>query len=482
MPSETAGGPPAKKHCAQPTPYYNGPDAAAVKEERTKNLADGLYTFYKEPVMIVRGHMQHVYDESGKQYLDAYNNVQSVGHCHPHVTKRITETLSTMGTLNTRYLNPLVGKYCEKLRSVLPSELDTFVFVNSGSEANDLAIRLARNHTHRNGVIALQNAYHGVTGTCTGVSTCLAPGTPIPIPGRRSTAHTNDKNEGCLDHAYYSHDVRVVTVPDNVRGQYKYSDPEAGTKYAHAIQELLDHDNGNDILGNKWDVAAFIHESVQGCGGQVTFPDGYLQSAYQTVRAAGGLCIADEVQVGFARSGEHFWAFESQGVVPDILTLGKPVGNGHPLGVVVMRKEIAKSFALCQFFSTFGGNPTSCAAGLAVLEAIEQDNLRENCRAQSVLLMKLLGEVKARHSCVAEIRGLGLFVGIEVVVPGTNEPDPQRTVSILEISKSLGLLVGKGGPHGNVIRIKGPLCLTQSDVHFLADVLEQSIVESGARK
>lgn len=302
--------------------------------------------------MLVEGAMQYIFDEQGRRYLDAYSNVCHIGHCHPHVVQSVQAAMATVLT-NTRYLHPRIVQYAEKLKSKLPKELDTCFFVNSGSEANDLAVRLARVYTGKKGVVVLQHAYHGTTATCTGMSTCLAPGTGI----------------GCIDWEYNSRDIHVAERPDLLRGPYKYGDKEAGPKYAKIIDDTIESKCPDNV-------ACFLAESVQGVGGQVFYPDGFLADTYKYVRARGGVCIADEVQVGFGRC-VNYWGFESQGVVPDIVTFGKPIGNGFPLAAVVCKRKIAEAFNDCQYFNTAGGNPVACAAGLAVLEAIEADNLQK---------------------------------------------------------------------------------------------------------
>jgi 4-aminobutyrate aminotransferase-like enzyme len=320
-----------------------------IQQFRAKHFSSSLKTSYEEPILMVRGEMQYMYDEDGNKYLDAYNNVAHVGHCHPHVVKAAQEQLARLNT-NTRYLHPNLILYAQKLLATFPSKLNACFFVNSGSEANDLALRLARTYSGGDGVVVLENAYHGTTVATSGISPTksVGPGgSPLP------------------------QNVRVAVVPDTYRGKYGRECPNAGELYALDVKkqiESLEKDNHH--------IAAFFCESIQGVGGQIVFPEGYLQTAYEFVRNSGGLCVADEVQVGFGRVGTHFWGFETQEVVPDIVTLGKSIGNGFPLGCVVTTKEIAESFAQLEYFNTFGGNTVACAVGVAVLEVIENENLQ----------------------------------------------------------------------------------------------------------
>ncbi|EFC50032.1 predicted protein, partial [Naegleria gruberi] len=429
-----------------------------VIQDRSKFLAKAQYTFYQKPIMLVKGERQYAWDESGKKYLDCYANVAHVGYAHPHVTKAATEQLMCINS-NTRYLHDKIVKLADKLTSKMPkdSDLNVCFFVNSGSEANDLAIRLARVYTSRNTVVALENSYHGTTGTCTGVSSSISTGTSAKCP----------------DWDYYAKDVEYIRVPDLMRGPYQKE--TAVSEYIKDIDGAYEKRAKGE---NDHDIAAFIHESIQGVGGQFVFPPGYLQQVYEKVKSSGGICIADEVQTGFGRIGSHFWAFEHDQVVPDIVTMGKPFGNGQPLGCVVTTRKIAEAFNNSQYFNTFGGNPVSCAIGLSVIEVIDQENLQQNSLEVGTYLKDGLTNLMKYHKLIGEVRGKGLFLGVELVKDahsGDLTPAQDETKFIWERTKELGVLVGSGGPLRNVLRIKGPVCLTVEDAQFLIDCLDHAL-------
>src|SRR6185436_336747 len=330
---------------------YSGPTAAEVLAQRKQFLNPGIFLYYKEPIMFVEGKMQYLWDDKGNRYLDGLGGIVtvSVGHCHPHVVAAAMKQSETLQHSTTIYLHPNVGAFAEKLASKLPGELKVCYFVNSGSEANDLALLMARVHTGNYDVIALRNAYHG--GNASGMG---------------MTAHSNWKYN--VPHSF---GVHHAIAPYPYRGPYGYDDADAGRKYADDVKSLIDY-------ATPGKVAAFIAESIQGVGGFVEFPQGYLKHAYEHVRAAGGVCIADEVQTGFGRTGTHFWGFETQGVIPDIVTMAKGIGNGAPLAAVVTTPKIAATIAQKTHFNTFGGNPVVCAIGQAVLEVIDRENLQAN--------------------------------------------------------------------------------------------------------
>jgi alanine-glyoxylate transaminase/(R)-3-amino-2-methylpropionate-pyruvate transaminase len=399
--------------------------------------------------MIVEGRGQYLFDEKGRRYLDGFAGIVtvSVGHGHPHVVAAAQAQIERLAHTTTIYLHPNLPQYAAALAAKMPGDLKVCYFTNSGSEANDLAILMARAFTGNFDVIALRNGYHG------GSAGTMA-----------LTAHSTWKYN--VPHAI---GVHHALAPDRYRGPWGYDDADAGKKYANDVRELI----GFATPGK---VAAFIAESIQGVGGTIVFPDDYLREAYTHVRAAGGLCIADEVQAGFGRTGTHYWGFETQGVVPDIVTMAKGIGNGAPLAAVVTTPQIAQALTAKIHFNTFGGNPVCCAIGKAVLEVIEREGLQENARTVGAHLHAGLLQLQQKHSLIGDVRGLGLMLGVELVKDrATKEPAKAECAQVFERARELGLLIGKGGLHGNVLRIKPPMCLTVADADFLLAVLDQAL-------
>lgn len=424
-----------------------------ILQSRKEHIGKSLSVSYAKPLHIVRGSMQYLYDEDGRAYLDAVNNVPHVGHSHPRVVETIARQMAVLNT-NTRYLHENLARYAGRLCATLPKPLSVCFFLNSGSEANELALRMARAHTKAKDLIVVDVAYHGNTTTLVEIS-------PYKFDGPGGS--------GAPDW------VRKAALPDPYRGAFGYDDPRAGEKYARAVA-----DAAYLIRGEGRALCGFIAESVLSCAGQIVLPPGYLQHAYKHTRDAGGVCIADEVQVGFGRVGAHFWAFETQSVVPDIVTLGKPIGNGHPLGAVITTPEIAASFANgMEFFSTFGGNPVSCAAGLAVLDVIAAERLQQNAFEVGEHLMSGLRELKEKHAVIGDVRGLGLFVGVEMVLDReTREPAPDQAAYAANRMKECGVLVSTDGPFHNVLKIKPPLVFTRANAEFLVSTLNLVLSEN----
>ena len=409
---------------------------------RRRVIGPNLSVAYRTPVKIVRGRMQYLYDESGRQYLDAYNNVPHVGHSHPRVVRAATEQMLVLNT-NTRYLHDTLAMFAERLIATLPAALRVCYFVNSGSEANELALRLARAHTRRRDVIVLDAAYHGNTTSLVDISPYKFNG-----PG----------GEGAPPW------VHVLPLPDTYRGKYRRDDPRAGEKYAEFARYVRNP-------------SAVIAESAPSVAGQIILPDRYLASLYAIVRAAGGVCIADEVQTAYGRMGTDFYAFEAQHVVPDIVVLGKPIGNGYPLGAVVTTAEIAASFDNgMEFFSTFGGSTVACAVGLAVLEVVEEERLQDHAREVGDLLLARLRALLADHPLVGDIRGSGLFLGIELVKDReTLEPAAAAASEVSNRMRDRGILLGTDGPFHNVIKIRPPMPFTAADAEQLAVTLAETL-------
>jgi alanine-glyoxylate transaminase/(R)-3-amino-2-methylpropionate-pyruvate transaminase len=432
----------------RPQPY-TGPSADEVLKLRREFLNPGLFLYYKKPMMIVEGKGQYVFDDKGRRYLDGLGGIVtvSVGHCHPHVleaTRRQNELLQHSTTI---YLHPNVAEYAQKLAAKMPANLKVCYFVNSGSEANDLAMLMARAHTGNFDAIALRNCYHGGNMSAMGL-----------------TSHSTWKFN--VPHSF---GVHHAVVPDPYRGWWGRNDPDAGRKYADDIKSLVDYATPGQI-------AAFIAESIQGIGGCVVFPDGYLKAAYAHARAAGGVCIADEVQTGFGRCGSHFWGFEAQDALPDIVTMAKGIGNGCPLAAVVTTPEIAATLSKKIHFNTFGGNPVVCAQGKAVLEVIERENLQANTLAVGGHLRGGLEKLMTKHNVIGDVRGKGLLLGVELVKDRqTKEPAKAECAQALEACRDLGLLLGKGGYWGQVLRIAPPMCVTKADADFLVAVLDSAL-------
>jgi 4-aminobutyrate aminotransferase-like enzyme/Ser/Thr protein kinase RdoA (MazF antagonist) len=415
--------------------------APAVAERRKRSLPVVLSLSYDTPLHIVRGRGQYLYASDGRAYLDLVNNVCHVGHCHPHVVRALSEQAGKLNT-NTRYLHETVLAYAERLTATLPESLDVCFLVNSGSEANELALRLARAATGRRDVLVIDGAYHGSTGTCIDMSPYMFNG-----PGGSGRAEW----------------VHVVSTPDT------YRVPVTGAEHAAEVGQVIGQ---ADSAGRS--IAAFFAEPLLSCGGQIPLPDGYLAAAFEQVRAAGGLCVADEVQVGFGRVGEAMWGFELQGVVPDIVVMGKPIGNGHPMGAVVCTRAVADAFdSGMEFFSTFGGNPVSAAVGMAVLDVIEQESLQRRAAELGARFIAGLEDLRGRHALIGDVRGRGLFLGIELVRDHeTLEPADAEAAAIVNAMKDRGVLLSTDGPLHNVIKIKPPLVLSEDDVDMALRVLD----------
>ncbi|HKB36364.1 MAG TPA: aminotransferase class III-fold pyridoxal phosphate-dependent enzyme, partial [Gemmataceae bacterium] len=411
-----------------------------------------LSVAYRHPVKIVRGWMQYLFDDEGRRYLDAYNNVPHVGHCHPRVVRAAQEQMTVLNT-NTRYLHDLINRYAEELCATLPAPLSVCYFLNSASEANELALRLARAHTRRRDLIVLEAAYHGHTNTLIDIS-------PYKHAGPGGTGAP----------AW----VHAAPIPDVYRGRYKQDDPRAGEKYAGHVRDIIDR-----LCREGIGLAAFLAETCPSVGGQIFFPDGYLPAVYRHVRAAGGVCVADEVQTGFGRLGTHFWAFEAQGVVPDIVVMGKPMGNGHPLAAVVTTPAIADSFDNgMEFFSTFGGNAVSCAAGLAVLEVLRDEGLQDHALHVGKRMLEGLSPFVDRHPLVGDVRGSGLFLGVELVRDRhTLEPAGKEASLIANRMRERGILLGTDGPFHNVVKIRPPMPFSETDGDLLVAMLDRVLGE-----
>ncbi|XP_037539804.1 ethanolamine-phosphate phospho-lyase [Nematolebias whitei] len=423
---------------------------------RKKHIGPSCKIFFShDPIKIVRAKGQYMYDEQGQRYLDCINNVAHVGHCHPDVVKAGARQMEVLNT-NTRFLHDNLVLFAQKLQATLPDKLSVCYFVNSGSEANDLALRLARQFTGNKDIITLENAYHGHVSSLIDIS---------PYKFHQ------------LSDAEQSQFVHVAPSPDVYRGKYRAEHPDPATSYADEVKNII-----NNIHKKGRKVAAFIAESLQSCGGQVIPPSSYFQQVAKHVHEAGGIFIADEVQVGFGRVGSHFWAFQLQGedFVPDIVTMGKPIGNGHPMSCVVTSREVAEAFTSSgmEYFNTFGGNPVSCAIGLAVLDVIEKEDLRGNALRVGRYLTELLEKQKDKHPLIGDIRGRGLFVGVELVKDRVKlTPATAEAQEVIYKLKEQHVLLSADGPHRNVLKFKPPLCFTTEDADLVVEKINHILTE-----
>jgi len=408
-------------------------DTAAMIERRKKLLGPAYELFYQQPVHIVRGEGVWLYDNDGQKYLDMYNNVPHVGHCHPRVVEALTRQIATLNT-HTRYLHENVLDYAQRLTGKLPAVLDTAMFSCTGSEANELALRIARACSGGTGVIVTDFAYHGNTKAIYEISIEDIPAEEIPD--------------------------FVVTVPnpDIYRGEYRGDD--AGEHYAEHLNDAL-----QTLASRGIKPAAFIVDTIMSSGGVVATPPGYLKKAAEIIRRAGGLFVADEVQPGFGRTGRNFWGFEVDDVIPDIVTMGKPMGNGHPLAATVSRHELIDEFSEHgHYFNTFGGNPVSCAAGLAVLDVIEQEGLQANALDVGLYLNKGLAELASRYDSIGDFRGDGLFKSVEMVVDReTREPACKLAPQIVEELRERHILVGSTGIDNNILKLRPPMVFAKEN-------------------
>jgi len=428
------------------------PSRAESLAARRGRIGPSIRLSYRDPLRVERGWMQYLWDDTGRRYLDAYNNVPHVGHCHPRVVAAGQAQMALLNT-NTRYLHDLVNTYAERLASTLPAPLRVCYFLNSASEANELALRLARAHTRARDTIVLEGAYHGHTTTLVDVS---------------PYKHAGPGGQGAPPW------VHVAPLPDVYRGRYGGADSDPGARYAADVGAILDR-----LRAQGTPVSAFLAETCPSVGGQIFLPAGYLPAVYTAVRAAGGLCIADEVQTGLGRIGTHFWAFEAHGVVPDIVVMGKPLGNGHPLAAVVTTPAIAASFDNgMEFFSTFGGNPVSCAIGLAVLEVVAGERLQDHARAVGERLLAGLRDIASRHELVGDVRGSGLFLGAELVRDRrTLAPATAEASFVVNRMRDRGVLAGTDGLDHNVIKIRPPMPFDVADADVLLAAVDDALGE-----
>ncbi|NQZ90161.1 MAG: aminotransferase class III-fold pyridoxal phosphate-dependent enzyme [Colwellia sp.] len=430
----------------------NGQAKETIINYRKKHLGKTLSLSYEAPLKMVRGQGAYLFDEQGTPYLDMVNNVCHVGHCHPKVVAAGQQQLAKLNT-NTRYLHDNIVNYTDKLLATMPDELSVCMLVNSGSEANELAFRLARCYTKSKELIVVDGAYHGNTNACIEASPYKFNG-----PG----------GEGQQAH------VHTVTLPDPYRGEFLGDTTASAQAYAQSVKDTIEK-----LRQSGKQPGTFICESLQGVAGQIIMPAGYLPAVYDHVRSAGGVCIADEVQVGFGRVGSHMWAFETQEVVPDIVTLGKPIGNGHPMAAVITTQAIADAFVTgMEYFNTFGGNPVSCAIGLAVLDVIEQEHLIDHAKTVGSYFQEKLRDLQGKFDLIGNVRGLGLFIGVELVEDRiTKCPATDKTSWLVEFFKKHQILMSTEGRFNNILKIKPPMAFTTNDADKFIKVLELGLIE-----
>ena len=415
-----------------------------VAEKRNQHISSILSLSYNEPIYMVRSAFQYMYDAYGNTFLDAYNNIPHVGHSHPKVVAAGQQQMAKLNT-NTRYLYDQLAEYAEKLLSKFPASLNKVYFVNSGSAASDLAIRIAKIHTGNKKIMVMEHGYHGHTQTATDIS---------------DYKFNNPKGQGQKDF------ILKTQIPDTYRGKYTSNVENAGEKYAQEAITLIEN---SDLA-----IAAFISEPIVGCAGQVPLADGYLKDVYPAIRKQGGVCISDEVQTGFGRLGDYFWGFEAHNVVPDMVIIGKPMANGHPMGAVICTDEIAESFSKgVEFFSSFGGNPVSCAVAKSVLEVIEDEKLQENAKTVGDFYKSLFFELQKKYNCIGDIRGGGLFLGMEIIKENSIEPNIKLAHHIKNELRNRNILISTDGPFDSVIKTKPALCFTKEDAKKVVDNIDE---------
>ena len=409
-----------------------------ISERRDQYFTPGLSLSYDSPIYMSAAAFQYMYDEDGNTYLDAYNNIPLVGHAHPNISKKVAQQIRKLNT-NTRYHYEQLSNYASNLLNHFPKSLNKLYFVNSGSAASDLAIRLATNHTQRKDLFVLEDGYHGNTKIGIEIS---------------PYKHAKKGGPGKADH------IHQFSLPK------EFNNPKSSQQITLEATKQID-----ELISRGIHPAAFIAEPISGCGGQVPLPQNYLASIFPKIKAAGGVCIVDEVQVGFGRLGSWFWGFEMLELTPDIVILGKPIGNGHPMAAVVCTEEIANSFNNgMEFFSSFGGNPISCIIGNEVLNIVRREGLQENAKEVGTYWKKELTKLQSKYPVLADIRGEGLFLGIEIIKD--NQPATQLAADIKNKMKEAFILTGTDGKYNNVIKVKPPLCFNKENVDHFCKTLD----------
>lgn len=422
------------------------PDTQMLTEKRHQILGGAYRLFYRNPVHLIKGKGQYLWDKQGNKYLDVYNNVASIGHCHPAVIEAVHQQMQQLNT-HTRYLHERILNYSEDLLCTTPDEISKAMYMCTGSEANDLAIRVARAYSGGTGIIVTQEAYHGTSELTSGASPALGSGQPL------------------------SPTTSLVKAPD----QYRVKTKDIGIWFAKQIQLKIDEMNSKGIK-----FAGFLADSIFSSDGVLPTPSGYLKPAIDVIHANGGIFIADEVQPGFARTGESFWGFGRHDIVPDIITTGKPMGNGIPISGLLAKADVLSAFSdQIPYFNTFGGNPVAIAAAQAVLKVIQEENLQEHSQKVGTKLLNELKKLFDRHECVGDIRGSGLFIGFEIVKNrDTKAPNKQRALDVVEHLRNSHVLTSVAGPYGNVLKLRPPLAFQEQDIDWLVSSLDRALSET----
>lgn len=422
--------------------------SVAIEEDRAIYLGKGLSLQYEVPLHIVRGQGVYLLDQFGNKYMDTVNNVAHVGHEHPEVVAAGQQQMAVLNT-NSRYLHENITALAKEITKTMPEELAVVHFVNSGSEANELAIRMAKTHTKQLDVIVSEIGYHGNTNTCVDISS-------YKFDGKGGTGAPRS--------------THVISMPDTFRG--KYTGTEAAAAYANEVMKYI-----KQMKASGRNIAAFIIEPILSCGGQIELPEGFLKKVYAMVKQEGGLCISDEVQTGCGRVGEHFWGFQLHDVIPDIVTIGKPLGNGHPVAAVVCTREVADSFANgMEYFNTFGGNPVSCAIATSVLQTVKKEGLQKNALELGNYLKEEISKLAVTFPILGDVRGKGLFIGVELV-DGNKVPLAAHTSYLVNRMKEFKILMSIDGPEHNVIKIKPPMVFSKANADELLYYFEKILKE-----
>ena len=425
---------------------YESGDKREVLDDRLKYFGGNLSVAYDDPILIARAWRHHIFDEWGRPYLDAYNNVPHVGHSHPKINEATFDQLKKVNS-NTRYLHPLQSKFARKILSKLPSGLEVCYFVNSGSEANELALRLAQAHSGKKGIITPDEGYFGNT------------------TGALSISAYKFKKPNGVGQADW---VEIIEMPDDYRGSFKKDDPDRAVKFANLVDDAIERLNSKGV-----GLSGFIMETFPSVGGQIIPPQGYLEQVYSKIREHGGVCIADEVQTGLGRLGDYYFGFEFQKVNPDIVVLGKPLGNGHPLGAVITTREISESFNNgIEFFSTFGGSNLSCRIGTEVLNIVDEEKLQKNAKTVGDFLIFGFHELKKKFKFIGDVRGMGLFIGLEIIRNDGSEAT-ELCAYIKNKMRENRILIGSDGPKDNIIKIRPPLTIELEDAQMLLTTLSE---------